>query len=257
VDRVLVALDVSTAPEALALADALRGAVAGFKIGSQLFTAAGPDIVRTLVARGDKIFLDLKFHDIPNTVAGAVASAARLGVWMLTVHASGGAAMLEAARESAERSTAPGRPRPILVAVTVLTSLDAATLEAVGVTASPLDQAVRLAGIVQAAGLDGVVASPQETAAIRRACGPAFMIVTPGIRGGSAALETAGSPLTPQAPQRPRQQEPQKKDDQQRTSTPAGAVAAGATYLVVGRPITAAGKPREAAMRIAGELAAK
>ena len=248
-DRVLVALDVATAREALALAEALRGAVAGFKIGSQLFTAAGPDIVRTLVERGDKVFLDLKFHDIPNTVAGAVASATRLGVWMLTVHASGGAPMLAAARESAERAAEPGRPRPILVAVTVLTSLDAATLETVGVAASPLDQAVRLAGIVKAAGLDGVVASPQETAAIRRASGVDFLIVTPGIRGGSAAIGTAGSPLAPQ--------DPQKKDDQQRTSTPAGAVAAGASYLVVGRPITAAGNPREAAMRIAEELAAK
>jgi orotidine-5'-phosphate decarboxylase len=218
VDRVLVALDVATAREALALADALRGAVAGFKIGSQLFTSAGPDIVRTLVARGDKVFLDLKFHDIPNTVAGAVASATRLGVWMLTVHASGGAAMLEAARESAERSTEPGRPRPIVVAVTVLTSLDAETLHAVGVAASPLDQAVRLAGIAKAAGLDGVVASPQETAAIRRASGSDFLIVTPGIRGGSAAVGTAGSPPTAQTPQ-----EPQKKDDQQRTSTPVGA----------------------------------
>lgn len=246
-DRVLVALDVATAAEALALADALRGAVAGFKIGSQLFTAAGPDIVRTLVARGDKVFLDLKFHDIPNTVAGAVASATRLGVWMLTLHASGGAAMLEAARASADRSTDPGRLRPILVAVTVLTSLDAATLQTVGVAASPLDQAVHLAGIVKAAGLDGVVASPQETAAIRQASGPAFVIVTPGIRGGSAASEAAGS-LTPLGPQ---------KDDQQRTSTPAGAVAAGASYLVVGRPITAAGKPRDAAVRIAEELAAK
>jgi orotidine-5'-phosphate decarboxylase len=251
VDRVLVALDVATAREALALADALRGAVAGFKIGSQLFTGAGPEIVRTLVARGDKVFLDLKFHDIPNTVAGAVASATGLGVWMLTVHASGGAAMLEAARDSAERSTEPGRPRPIVVAVTVLTSLDAATLHAVGVAASPLDQAVHLAGIVKAAGLDGVVASPQETAAIRRASGSDFLIVTPGIRGGSAAIGTAGGPQTPQTLPRP------PKDDQQRTSTPAGAVAAGASYLVVGRPITAAAQPREAAMTIAAELATK
>jgi orotidine-5'-phosphate decarboxylase len=239
VDRVLVALDVATAREALALADTLRGAVAGFKIGSQLFTAAGPEIVRTLVARGDRIFLDLKFHDIPNTVAGAVTSATRLGVWMLTVHASGGAAMLEAARESAERSTEPGRPRPIVVAVTVLTSLDATTLNAVGIAASPLDQAVHLAKIVKAAGLDGVVASPQETSAIRMASGSAFVIVTPGIRGGSAATGAAGSLL---------------KDDQQRTSTPAGAVDAGSSYIVVGRPITAAEKPREAATRIAEEL---
>jgi orotidine-5'-phosphate decarboxylase len=239
VDRVLVALDVATAREALALADALRGAVAGFKVGSQLFTAAGPEIVRTLVARGDKVFLDLKFHDIPNTVAGAIASATRLGVWMLTVHASGGAAMLEAARESAERSTEPGRSRPLVVAVTVLTSLDAATLSAVGVAASPLDQAVRLASIVKAAGLDGVVASPQETAAIRRASGSDFVIVTPGIRGGSAAAGTA------------------LKDDQQRTLTPVGAIEAGSSYLVVGRPIAAAENPREVATRIAEELAGR
>lgn len=238
-DRVLVALDVATAREALALADTLRGAVAGFKVGSQLFTAAGPEIVRTLVARGDKVFLDLKFHDIPNTVAGAVASATRLGAWMLTVHASGGAAMLEAARESAERSTEPGRPRPLVIAVTVLTSLDAATLTAVGVAASPLDQALHLAKIVKAAGLDGVVASPQETAAIRRASGSDFLIVTPGIRGGSAA---AGSPL---------------KDDQQRTSTPVGAIEAGSSYLVVGRPIAAAERPREVAARIAEDLAGR
>ena len=241
-DRVLVALDVATAREALALADTLRGAVAGFKVGSQLFTAAGPEIVRTLVARGDKVFLDLKFHDIPNTVAGAIASATRLGVWMLTVHASGGVAMLEAARESAERSTEPGRTRPLVIAVTVLTSLDAATLNAVGVAASPLDQAVHLAKIVKAAGLDGVVASPQETAAIRRAIGSDFVIVTPGIRGGSAVSGAAGSPV---------------RDDQQRTSTPVGAIEAGSSYLVVGRPIAAAEKPREAATRIAEELAGR
>ena len=237
-DRVLVALDVPTAAAAIALADRLRGAVGGFKIGSQLFTAAGPDIVRTLVARGDRIFLDLKFHDIPNTVAGAVAEAAKLGVWMLNVHASGGAAMLEAARLAAHQAAGPGKAKPLVIAVTVLTSLDQATLHAVGVAATPMDQVVRLARLVQQAGLDGVVASPQETAAIRAACGTSFAIVTPGIRGGSAERRDAKS----------------ASDDQQRTSTPAGAIAAGSSYLVIGRPITAAPDPREAAARIADEL---
>jgi orotidine-5'-phosphate decarboxylase len=235
VDRVLIALDVPTAAEAIAMADRVRGSVGGLKIGSQLFTSAGPDIVRTLVERGDRVFLDLKFHDIPNTVAGAVTAAAGLGVWMLNVHASGGRAMLEAARDAADRaSSTAARPRPLVIAVTVLTSLDAATLASVGVHRSPLDQVVHLARIVQAAGLDGVVASPQETAAVRDACGPDFVIVTPGIRGGAAASGP---------------------DDQQRTMTPAGAIAAGSSYLVIGRPITGAPDPRAAADRIAAEMA--
>ena len=236
VNRILVALDVPSADAALVLADELRGAVGGFKIGSQLFTAAGPSIVRALSDRGDRVFLDLKFHDIPNTVAGAIASAGTLGVWLVNVHASGGAAMLEAARRAAdETAAATGRARPLVIAVTVLTSLDGPTLTSVGVNASPMDQVVRLAKLTQGAGLDGVVASPLETAAIRAACGPEFVIVTPGIRGGSA---TSGP------------------DDQQRTSTPAGAVAAGSTYLVIGRPITGAAHPREAAMAIAESLSA-
>ena len=233
---ILVALDVPTAAEALAVADTLRGAVGGYKIGSQLFTAAGPDIVRTFVERGDPVFLDLKFHDIPNTVAGAVSSATELGVWMVNVHASGGAAMLAAARRAADETAArTGRKAPLVIAVTVLTSMDAATLAGIGVPSTPLDQVLRLASLAQKAGLDGVVASPQEIGAIRAACGPEFAIVTPGIRGGAA---TSGP------------------DDQHRTSTPAGAVTAGSSYLVIGRPITAASDPRAAALAILDEIQA-
>ncbi len=231
-NRILVALDVPSADAALAAADELRGDVAGFKIGSELFTAAGPEIVRRLVASGDQVFLDLKFHDIPNTVAGAVRSAVQLGVWMLNVHASGGRPMMEAARKAADDHVPAGGHRPVVIAVTALTSLDSATLATVGVPATPLDHVLRLAALAQQAGLDGVVASPQETAAIRRACGPDFVIVTPGIRGGSAA---SGA------------------DDQQRTATPAGAVEAGSSYLVVGRPIMAAPDRRTASRAIARE----
>jgi orotidine-5'-phosphate decarboxylase len=234
VDRLLVALDFSTPHEAIALADRLRGVVGGFKVGSQLFTSAGPDVVRTLVARGDRVFLDLKYHDIPNTVAGSIAAASDLGVWMVNVHAAGGHAMLVAARDAAHAKNPQGR-RPLVLAVTVLTSLDAATLTSIGVAASPVDQVVRLAKLAEAAGLDGVVASPQETGTLRRACRTGFVIVTPGIRGGSAVSG---------------------RDDQQRTATPKGAVEAGSTYLVVGRPITAAPDPREAATRIAAEISA-
>jgi orotidine-5'-phosphate decarboxylase len=227
---ILVALDVSSAREALAMADTLRGTVGGYKVGNQLFTAEGPDIVRALTMRGDRVFLDLKFHDIPNTVAGAIGSASRLGAWMMNVHACGGPAMMKAAAEAADRAAADGRERPLVIAVTVLTSMDAETLKVVGVDRSPLDQVVHLARMAQDAGLDGVVASPLETAAIRRACGPDFLIVTPGIRGGAAG---------------------DAKNDQSRTMTPGEAVQAGASYLVVGRPITAATDPRLAAQAIA------
>lgn len=227
---ILVALDVSSAREALTLADTLRGTVGGYKVGSQLFTAEGPDIVRALTMRGDKVFLDLKFHDIPNTVAGAITSAGKLGAWMMNVHACGGPAMMTAAKEAADRVAAGGAARPVVIAVTVLTSMDTATLNSVGVNRSPLDQVVHLARMAQESGLDGVVASPLETAAIRKACGFDFLIVTPGIRGG-----TAGD----------------AKNDQARTMTPAEAVQAGASYLVVGRPITGAASPQDAARQIA------
>ena len=230
---ILVALDVPTASAALALADTLRGAVGGFKIGSQLFTAAGPEIVQTMVERGDHVFLDLKFHDIPNTVAGAIQSSTDLGVWMVNVHASGGRPMMEAARKAADARAGAQKRSPLIIAVTVLTSLDAPTLASVGVSEAPLDQVVRLARLAKDSRLDGVVASPQETAAIRKACGPDFVIVTPGIRGGTAAAS---------------------KDDQQRTMSPADAMKAGSSYLVIGRPITAAPDPRAAAIAIASSL---
>jgi orotidine-5'-phosphate decarboxylase len=234
VDQLLVALDVETAAEAFSLADRLRGVAGGYKIGSRLFTAEGPGMVRPLTERGDRVFLDLKFHDIPNTVATAVAAATSLGVWMVNVHASGGVKMMAAARDAAADAAArAGRPRPLVIAVTVLTSMDAPTLKQTGVESDVLDHVLRLAELTQAAGLDGVVASPRETPSIRQRCGRNFAIVTPGIRGGTAT--TAG------------------KDDQERTMGPSEAIAAGASYLVVGRPIIAAPDPRAAAEAIARE----
>ncbi len=232
-EKILVALDVETRAAALALADTLRGSVGGFKIGSRLFTAEGPSTVRALVERGDKVFLDLKFHDIPNTVATAVAAATELGVWMVNVHAGGGTAMMRAAHAAAGEAAAKhGRTPPLVIAVTVLTSMSEAALREVGVVIDLMDQVLRLAELTREAGLDGVVASPRETRAIRARCGESFAIVTPGIRGGSAG---------------------EAKDDQERTMTPRQAIDAGASYLVVGRPIIAAADPIGAARAIGGE----
>jgi orotidine-5'-phosphate decarboxylase len=234
VDQLLIALDVPTGGEALRLADLLRGSVGGFKIGNQLFTAEGPAIVRALTGRGDRVFLDLKFHDIPNTVANAVAAATSLGVWMVNVHASGGTKMMQAAAEAARKTASTeGRAAPLVIAVTVLTSMTAAAMSEAGTSVPVIDQVSRLARLAQEAGLDGVVASPQETSAIRALCGPGFAIVTPGIRGGAAITS---------------------KDDQERTMTAASAIAAGSSYLVVGRPVIDAPDPRAAAEKIAEEV---
>ena len=234
-NRLLVALDVGSADRALAIAEQVRGLAGGLKVGSRLFTTAGPDLVRRLVDSGARVFLDLKFHDIPNTVAQAVDAAVRTGAWMVNVHASGGSAMMQgAARAAAEAAAATGRQPPLVIAVTVLTSMDDETLRQTGVVRPLADHVLQLARMAQAAGLQGVVASPQETAAIRHACGPDFAIVTPGIRGAAAG---------------------QEKNDQARTMGPAEAVKAGATYIVVGRPIIAAPDPVAAAQAIVDELA--
>jgi orotidine-5'-phosphate decarboxylase len=236
VGQLLVALDVDSGTRALDLATSLRGIVDGVKVGSRLFTLAGPSLVRRLADEGTRVFLDLKFHDIPNTVAQAVEAAVITGAWMINVHASGGIPMMQAAaRAAAEAATRSTRPKPLVIAVTVLTSMDDETLRAGGVERPLFEHVVALARMAQQAGLDGVVASPQETAAIRAACGPTFAIVTPGIRGASAGSE---------------------RNDQTRTMGPAEAVKAGASYLVVGRPIVAAADPRQAAQGIVDEIRA-
>jgi orotidine-5'-phosphate decarboxylase len=232
--QLLVALDVDSAAEARRLSDQLRGAVGGFKVGSQLFTSDGPSIVDELVVRGDRVFLDLKFHDIPNTVAAAVRAATRRRVWMLNMHAGGGRDMMRAARAAADEEAARiSGSAPMLLAVTMLTSLTEETLPQLGMAGPIGPQVQRLASLAQSAGLDGVVASALEIPLIRGACGPDFTIVTPGIRG-------AGD----------------QKNDQNRTLTAAEALAAGANYLVVGRPIIAAPSPRHAAERLVAECRA-
>lgn len=243
-DRLLVALDVETIEDASALLDRLAGVVTGCKIGSQLFTGAGPAAVELARKRDFRVFLDLKFHDIPNTVAGAVREATRLGVFMLNVHASGGIAMMRAAAESAAKAASSFKvPRPLVLGVTVLTSLDRRALHTeVGVPSTVERHAVHLADLAREAGLDGVVASPQEIRVLRLAMGPRWVIVTPGVRmpdppGASARPNSAAA-----------------RDDQLRTATPAAAIADGADYLVVGRPITQAPDPAAAARTILSEL---
>jgi len=232
-DQLIVALDVDTSADAKILADSLRGVVGAFKIGSRLFTREGPRLVSELTGRGDRVFLDLKFHDIPSTVAGAVRAAAALGVWMLNVHAAGGSAMMRAARQAADEEAArSSRPAPLVIGVTMLTSLDGSSAREIGFTEGMTVQVDRLAELARSSGLDGVVASPHEIGAIRGRCGRGFLIVTPGIRDEKSA------------------------DDQSRTMTAAGALAAGANYLVVGRPIVASADPRGAAERIAAQCAA-
>ena len=234
-DQLLVALDVESGERAMQLVTTLRGLAGGFKIGNRLFTSEGPALVQRIVDAGSRVFLDLKYHDIPNTVEQAVDAAVATGAWMINVHASGGTAMMEAAARAArETSTRLGRPAPLMIGVTVLTSMDQQALRAIGVERPVLDQVIALARLTQQAGLHGVVASAQETPAIRQACGPEFQIVTPGIRGASAGTE---------------------RNDQRRTMGPAEAIRAGASYIVVGRPIIGASDPRAAAAAIADELA--
>jgi orotidine-5'-phosphate decarboxylase len=227
--RVIVALDYASAEEALAFAQRLDPARCRVKVGKELFTVAGPALVEQLVARGFDLFLDLKYHDIPNTVASACRSAAKLGAWMINVHASGGRTMMMAAREALAGLVHP----PKLIAVTVLTSLGAEDLRETGHSEAPEVLVERLARLSAASGMDGVVCSAQEAPRLRAACGPDFCLVTPGIRLADAA-----------------------QDDQKRIVTPQAAIAGGADYLVVGRPITRAADPLAVLDRINAEIAA-
>ncbi|KPK40868.1 MAG: orotidine 5'-phosphate decarboxylase [Gammaproteobacteria bacterium SG8_47] len=227
--RVIVALDFPGAEQALALVDRLRPGSCRLKVGKELFTRAGPDLVRQLVGRGFDVFLDLKYHDIPNTVAQACRAAAELGVWMLNVHALGGRHMLEAAREALDAS----QHKPHLIAVTVLTSMAAEDLEEVGLSGSPEDNVLRLATLAQEAGLSGVVCSPREVGPLRQELAQDFLLVTPGIRPAGA-----------------------DKGDQRRIMTPCEAIELGADYLVIGRPITAAADPVAALEAIRHEIGA-
>jgi orotidine-5'-phosphate decarboxylase len=267
-ERLIVALDVPNVPEARRIVAAIGDSAQIYKVGKQLFTAEGPQVVRDLVASGRDVFLDLKYHDIPNTVAGAVRQAAQLGVRMLTVHASGGLKMLRAAVEAAggggafdplsqvgqglsrveqgfspadsggksKGALAPGvhsPSRPLILAVTVLTSLNDEDLREIGFSGRVVDQALRLAALARTAGCDGVVTSAREVREIRRELGPGFTIVTPGIRPAGSAQQ-----------------------DQERAATPTEAITAGASHIVVGRPITAAPDPAAAARRILDEITA-
>ena len=225
-NKLIIALDVETPAEALGLVRELHSVAGMFKVGSQLLTSAGPQIVKDIIALESKVFLDLKFHDIPHQVAGAARSAAELGVSLFTIHASGGGEMMRRAVESVS-----DRSRTKVLAITVLTSIDETVLSEIGVPSSPADAVIRLMKLAEASGVDGVVASPQEIETIRHAVSNDFLIVTPGIR-----------PATSQS------------GDQKRVATPGAAIAAGASYIVVGRPITGAANPLEAAREIVTEM---
>ncbi len=227
-DKIIIALDVPDTDGALRLLDLLGEPPTLVKIGLELFTSQGPSVVKAVMERGSSVFLDLKFHDIPNTVAHAVKSAADLGVTMTTLHASGGPVMMEAAAKSAAAS---GNKNLLLLAVTVLTSMDAAQLSSTGITVEPKDQVLRLAGLASSSGIGGVVCSPLEVAAIRSSLGNALRIVTPGVRPTWAAT-----------------------GDQKRVMTPVEAVAAGSDWLVIGRPITADANPKVAYAKVVAEL---
>jgi len=228
-DRIYVAIDTPDADKAVDLAGRLAGHVGGIKLGKEFFVANGPDKVRAVVDLGMPVFLDLKFHDIPNTVAGAVRSSMLLGPAIVNVHAGGGRAMMTAAKGALDEGTGA---KPLLIAVTVLTSLSDEDLAEIGFAYAAEDEVVRLAKLTQDCGLDGVVCSPREIAPIRAACGADFKLVVPGIRPAWAAT-----------------------GDQKRIMTPSDAIRAGADYLVIGRPITGADDPVEAAKRIAEEVA--
>jgi orotidine-5'-phosphate decarboxylase len=233
----IVALDFDSLATAVKFAKQVADLVGMFKIGSQLFTSAGPEAVRQVAQLGTGIFLDLKFHDIPNTVAGAVlASAAMPGVQLVNVHALGGTAMMRAAAQAVSAGVPMGADRTRLLAVTILTSMDQKAIREVGIGGAPNVRVVKLAKLAQKAGVDGVVASVREAKAIRKACGREFLIVTPGVR--------------------PKDKSVGAKDDQARTATPREAIKAGADFIVVGRPILAAADPRAAAQEIVDEIAA-
>jgi orotidine-5'-phosphate decarboxylase len=236
--NLIVALDFDSLPSAVKFAKSVADVVGLFKIGIQLFTAAGPNAVREVAALGVGVFLDLKFHDIPNTVAGAVLAASALpGVELVNVHALGGSAMLRAAAQAISAGQPMGSDRPRLLAVTILTSMDQKTMREVGVSGAPKVRVVKLAKMAKTAGVDGVVASVQEVRAIRKSCGRDFLIVTPGVRLDSRGARAKG-------------------DDQARTATPSEAIRAGADFIVVGRPILAAADPRAAAQAIVDEITA-
>jgi len=234
-DKLIVALDVDNRKQALALVSMLGDLVSAFKVGSQLFTAEGPGLVREIVARGSRVFLDLKYHDIPNTVAAAAVAASRLGVFMLNLHASGGREMMKRTVESvAACSAKESRAAPLIIAVTVLTSIDSVALSEIGITNHAVPQVTKLALLAEESGVDGVVSSPREVDVIRSKIDkPGFVIVTPGVRRADTASH-----------------------DQKRTATPGEAIKAGATYIVVGRPITSATNPVDETAQVLTEMEA-